>query len=87
MTPAVLDLGWLLSSIPLDFTPEPTPSLCIATDTVGLIRCILSGLATTMVFGGAALSSKYDVVNESIAIECQLPFLLTWEDDKQEKVV
>ena len=51
------------------FPPKSTPWLCIATDKEGLIKRILSGLATTKAFAGAALCSEYDVVNEIIEIE------------------
>ena len=71
------------------FPPKSTPWLRIATDNEGLIKRILSCLATTTAFAGAALCSEYDVVNEIIEIERRLPFRLTWEhvrghqDDKK----
>ena len=79
-----------LQDIPTPIFPfKSTPWLRIATDNEGLTKRILSGLATTTAFAGAALLSEYDVVNEIIEIERQLPFRLTWEhvrdhqDDKK----
>jgi hypothetical protein len=42
----------------------------------------LSGLATHTAFAGAALCSKFDVVNEIVELERRLPFRLKWEHVK-----
>jgi hypothetical protein len=59
----------LLDVPTLIFPPNSKPWIRIATDNEGLIKRIISGLATTTVFAGTALCSEYDVVDKIIEIE------------------
>jgi hypothetical protein len=60
-------------------TTAVAPWIRIATDNLGLIQHIETGLATKTVFAGVALSPEYDIVNEILEITNRLPIPLSWE--------
>jgi hypothetical protein len=71
-----------LHDLPIPPQAPLDPWLRIATDNQGLINRIRSGLAATVAFAGAALTSEYNFVHEIIAITRRLPIPLVWEHVK-----